>query len=101
MKEPKMLRLTNPYMKSTNITVNGKTIKFTAQNNTAVVDADADLSNVNMRDFALMDLSDVELVKWYRSQKPVESIVEKELTEEDAVAFLKAKGYLAYKRGEK
>lgn len=109
-KEPKLLRIVNPSIKSVEIKLGGKSYVFDSRKQIHAIDAEDDVSHLNRRDFVVGEVDDKTLINWYRSLpevttteviKEVVKEVPIEITEESAVEFLKARGYLAYKRKEK
>ena len=109
-KEPKLLRMVNPSIKSISVKLGDKSYLFDSRHSIHAIDPEADTSKLNRRDFVIGEVDDKTLINWYRSLpetntvevvKEVVKEVPVEMTEESAVEYLKARGYLAYKRKEK
>jgi len=101
MKEPKILRLVNDSIRSTSLFIDGKVYNFNDRIREVVVSPETDVeSYTRTRNFVCGELSDAELLRWYKTLdfKKEETIKEVEITEEIAVEFLKSKNYVAYKK---
>lgn len=97
MIEPKMLRLINDSIKETTITIGDRLVKFNSKSRIATVNPGEDVSKyIASRNFVLGDLTEAFLLSWYRDNAKPE--VKLELTEDEAVKFLKEKNYIVYKK---
>lgn len=99
--EPRVLRLVNTTIKSIEIDTGKRKLKFGKGITTHTIEADEDVSHLNRRDFVVCEADAETLLKWYRLNSAKKETGNTEMNEEEAVAFLKSKGYLAYKKGQK
>ena len=96
--EPRTLRLIDNSIKSIEVDTGKRVLKFGKGITLHTIESDEDVSHLNPKTFVIGTPDDKVLINWYRANASKQS---KEMTEEDAVAFLKSRGYLAYKKGQK